>query len=149
MRIVVSNRQRAVRVDRADLQAFATAALAACLKLPARQYSLGRLEQVEVVLVSDKRIAEIHQRFLDDATPTDVITFQHGEIVISAETAKRQARHFRTSVQHELRLYLAHGLLHLHGYEDKTARGAATMKRLQEKLVDRALSRSMAATEAS
>jgi len=150
MLIVVSNRQRAVRVDLADLQAFATAALAACLKLPARQSdSLGRLEQVDVVLVSDKRITEIHQRFLDDATPTDVITFQHGEIVISAETAKRQARHFRTSVQHELRLYLAHGLLHLHGYEDKTARGAATMKRLQEKLVDRALSRSMAATEAS
>jgi probable rRNA maturation factor len=135
MLIVVSNRQRAVRVDLADLQAFAMAALAACLKTPARKSDLlGRLEQVDVVLVSDKRITEIHRRFLSDATPTDVITFQHGEIVISVETAKRQARLFRTSVQHELRLYLAHGLLHLHGYEDKTSRGAATMKRLQEKL---------------
>lgn len=88
-----------------------------------------------MVLVSDKRIAELHQRFMDEATPTDVITFQHGEIVISVETARRQARHFGTTLDHELRLYIAHGLLHLQGFDDKTAPGAAEMKRVQERLV--------------
>ena len=55
--------------------------------------------------------------------------------MISAETAKRQARAFRTSLEHELRLYIMHGLLHLRGYDDKTPAGAAEMKRLQEELV--------------
>lgn len=80
-------------------------------------------------------MADLHQRFLNESGPTDVITFQHGEIVISAETARRQARAFRTSLEHELRLYVAHGLLHLRGFDDKTSAGAAEMKRLQEKLV--------------
>jgi probable rRNA maturation factor len=90
---------------------------------------------VSVVLVSDRRMAELHRRFLNEAGPTDVITFQHGEIVISAETARRQARAFQTSLDHEIRLYIAHGLLHLCGYDDQTRAGAAQMQRLQEKLV--------------
>lgn len=123
-------------MELAALRDFATKALELCLDLPPRKKSLLRkLSEVHVVLVSDKRIAEIHGRFLDEPSPTDVITFQHGEIVISAETAKRQARQFGTSLDHELRLYLVHGLLHLHGFDDKTAAGAAEMKRRQEKLV--------------
>jgi probable rRNA maturation factor len=75
-----------------------------------------------------------------------VITFQHGEIFVSTETARRQTRRFGTSLEHELRLYLVHGLLHLHGFDDKDPRSAAEMKRTQEKLlakVDRALRRSI------
>ena len=137
MPISVFNRQRALSVDVAALQTFAARALEACLKLPSRSSgALASLRQIEIVLVSDKRIAAIHRRFFDDASPTDVITFEHGEIVISAETAKRQARDFRTSLDHELRLYIAHGLLHLHGYDDKTPAGRAEMKRLQEQIVD-------------
>jgi probable rRNA maturation factor len=127
------------RVNVARLRAFAERVTADCLRLPQRKSSrLTRLEQVEVVLVSDKRIAEIHQRFLNEPGPTDVITFQHGEIIISVETAKRQARQFKTTLDHELRLYLVHGLLHLDGFDDKTAAGAAEMKRLQEAIVAKA-----------
>ena len=86
-------------------------------------------------MVSDKRIAEIHRRFMNNRSPTDVITFQHGEIVISVETAKRQAREFGTSLGDELHLYIVHGLLHLYGFDDKTASGAAEMKRVQERIV--------------
>jgi probable rRNA maturation factor len=71
--------------------------------------------------------------------PTDVITFQHGEIFVSTETAVKNARRFGTSLEHELRLYLAHGLLHLHGFDDKEPAAAAKMKRAQEKLVANAL----------
>jgi probable rRNA maturation factor len=138
MPIVVSNRQRAVRVDLESLREFAAGALIECLKLQKRKLgSLADLPEVTVVLVSDKRIAEIHRRFMNDPATTDVITFDHGEIVISAETAKRQARQFGTSLAHELRLYLAHGLLHLSGFDDKTAKGGAEMKRVQESLVRR------------
>jgi probable rRNA maturation factor len=96
---------------------------------------LSQLDEVSVALMSDRRIAELHHRFLNQTGPTDVITFQHGEIFVSTETARRQARAFQTSLEHELRLYIVHGLLHLRGYDDKTPAGAAEMKRLQEKLV--------------
>jgi probable rRNA maturation factor len=144
MSITIINRQRAVRIDLESLREFAARALIECLKLQKRKLgALADLPEVSVVFVSDKRIAQVHRQFMNDPTPTDVITFDHGEIVISTETAKRQARQFGTSLVHELQLYLVHGLLHLSGFDDKTARGAAEMKRVQEKLVDRALRRSM------
>ena len=47
---------------------------------------------MSVAIVSDRRIAEIHVDFMGIAGPTDVITFDHGDIVISAETAAQMAR---------------------------------------------------------
>ena len=139
MPITLINRQRAVRVEVPSLREFAARALIECLKLQQRKLgSLADLPEVSVVLLSNKRIADIHGRFMDDPTPTDVITFDHGEIVISTQTAKRQARQFGTSLGHELRLYLVHGLLHLCGYDDKTRKAAAEMKRVQESVVRRA-----------
>jgi probable rRNA maturation factor len=134
--VTVSNRQRATAVNLSALRDFARRALSECLKLPGRKpEALGRLDEVSVIVISDRRMAELHKRFLQEPGPTDVITFQHGEIFVSTETARRQARAFRTSQEHELRLYIVHGLLHLRGYDDKTPAGAGQMKRLQEKLV--------------
>ena len=96
---------------------------------------MASLEEVDINLISDRRIAELHRRFMKVGGPTDVITFQHGEIFVSVETARKQARRFDTSIGHELRLYLTHGLLHLHGFDDKTPAGAAQMARAQERLV--------------
>jgi probable rRNA maturation factor len=144
--ITVRNRQRIVSVELVALQDFAERALRECLKLPGPSTGLTKLEEISVVLVSDRRIAELHRRFLQQPGPTDVITFQHGEIFVSTETARWQARQVGTSLEHELRLYLVHGLLHLHGFDDKDPRSAAKMKRAQEKLlarVDRALRRSI------
>jgi probable rRNA maturation factor len=136
--IRVFNRQRRFPVKAGALETFARAAFSDCLKLTHRKSGgLQALSEINVILVSDKRIAEIHARFMKESGPTDVITFQHGEIFISTETAMRQAREYRTSLDHELRLYIAHGLLHLHGFDDKTRRGAAEMKRVQERLVAR------------
>jgi probable rRNA maturation factor len=138
--IAVNNRQRKIPIKLTALQDFAEGALQECLKLRRPQLSaLATLDELSVVLVSDRRMAELHRRFLQEPGPTDVITFQHGEIFVSTETARRQARRFGTTADHELRLYIAHGLLHLHGFDDKDARSAAEMKRAQEKLVASAL----------
>jgi probable rRNA maturation factor len=135
--ITVSNRQRRVRVKLAALQAFAERALPECLKLrKGKPSALSELEEVSVVLVSNRRMAELHRRFLQQTGPTDVITFQHGEIFVSTETARRQARLFGTSLDQELRLYIAHGLLHLHGFDDKDPHSSAEMQRTQEKLLN-------------
>ena len=142
MTITVCNRQRKVPVELAALQDFAERAVKQVLKLRTTKANvLATLREVSVVLVSDRRIAELHRRFINQPGPTDVITFQHGEIFVSTETARRQARSFATSFERELRLYIAHGLLHLQGFDDKDAHAAAEMKRTQEKLVSTLLYR--------
>lgn len=136
--ISVHNRQRKIALDRDELEQFATRARALCLREPGRSSVLTGLEEVEVVLISDRRMSELHHRFMGMAGPTDVITFQHGEIFISVETARRQARRQRTSLTHELQLYLVHGLLHLHGFDDQTPAGNRRMGVVQERIVARA-----------
>ena len=134
--VFVFNRQRRLKVDRARLEEFAQRALAFCAREPGGPLTI--LEEVNVILLSDRRMAEMHRRFMKIAGPTDVMTFQHGEILISVETAQRQARTYRTSLEHELRLYLVHGLLHLRGFDDARPAGRARMKRIQERILARA-----------
>ena len=82
-------------------------------------------------------LARAHADFLGDPTPTDVITFQHGEILISTETAIRQAAEHSHPPLRECALYLIHGLLHLHGHEDHEPAEAEAMKETQERILDR------------
>ena len=132
----VRNLQRKLRVDVRELQPFAERALSIVGKLHNRQRGvLHTLQNVDVLLVSDRRIAELHQRFMDIAGPTDVITFQHGEIFVSTETAAANARRFGTTVDAEIRLYIVHGLLHLAGFDDKTAAATRLMAKTQERVV--------------
>ncbi len=63
---------------------------------------------------------------------TDVITFNHGEIVLSADTARRQALEHGETTDREIARYIVHGLLHLNGHEDADPDDAATMWRAQE-----------------
>jgi probable rRNA maturation factor len=132
-RIRVRNLQRGIRVDVAQLNDFGERALKRCFNLRKHDRTdLARASEIHVLLVSDRRISELHRRFMRIDGPTDVITFQHGEIFISVETAKRQASEHRTTLMHELQLYIVHGLLHLAGYDDRDTRRAEEMNRIQQ-----------------
>ena len=131
--ISVFNRQRKIALDPAELEAFAKGALPSCAR--EKGSGLAGLPQVDVILVSDRRISDLHRRFMQIAGPTDVITFQHGEIFISVETAQRQAEAHRTSVDHELRLYLVHGLLHLQGFDDSEPKARQRMHSTQARIL--------------
>ena len=133
--ISVHNRQRKIALDRDALQRFAAGALPLCLRERGRGPGLTSIKEIYVLLVSDRRISELHRRFMGIEDPTDVITFQHGEIFISVETARSQAKAHRTSLAHELRLYLVHGLLHLHGFDDHAPDGRRRMDLVQEEIV--------------
>ena len=135
--ISVRNRQRNISINVAELERFAAKAVQECLRLRLREATdLTRLSEVSVWLISDRRIASLHWQFLHQTGPTDVLTFQHGEIFISVETAQRHARVFGTSLTDELRLYIVHGLLHLHGFDDRRRADARKMKTAQEKILD-------------
>jgi probable rRNA maturation factor len=135
--IAVRNLQRAVPVNVARLKKIAAKALPLCLALPSsKQTDLSKLREIFVYLVSDRRMASIHRRFLHKSGPTDILTFQHGEIFVSVETAKKQARAFGNSLPRELELYVVHGLLHLQGFDDRTAIQRRKMEGLQERILE-------------
>ena len=134
--ISVRNLQRKIPVNTADLQEFASRAVCRCLPLRKRRRThLSKLEEVFVWLISDGRMSRLHRQFLGQTGPTDVLTFQHGEIFISVETAKRHAHIFGNSLMRELQLYIVHGLLHLHGFGDRSPAEARKMRRTQEKIL--------------
>lgn len=140
--LVWLNRQRAVSSRLLRLPAVAEAVRRAWLQIVAaerRGSVLGKLPEISFVLVSDARIAALHDEFMGDPTSTDVITFHHGEIVISAETARREARQRGLTLPAELTRYAVHGLLHLAGWSDADAGAASDMRIMQEKILRRAL----------
>lgn len=123
------------------LSAIAPAAVAVVLASPRGEGEvvLPGLDLVEVSLVSDEAIARVHGEFLADPEPTDVITFHHGEILVSVETAAAAAPEAGTSLREEVLLYMVHGLLHLMGHRDAADPERARMHRLQEGLCARLL----------
>jgi probable rRNA maturation factor len=134
--ITVRNLQRKVPVDVVDLEMFARKAAELCLRLPRRKKTdLAQLREISVLIVSDRKIASVHRQFMNEPGPTDVITFQHGEIFVDVESARRNARRFGNAFERELRLYVVHGLLHLHGFDDRNAASARRMRVVQRKIL--------------
>jgi probable rRNA maturation factor len=103
------------------------------------------LRELSVVLVGDRRMAELHQQYLGIAGPTDVLTFPleedrkrnvtAGEIVICTAEAARVAKRLGTAVERELLLYALHGMLHLLGHDDRTDAGFRTMHRTEDAIL--------------
>lgn len=134
--ISVRNLQRKRSIDIAELEKFAVNAVNCCLQLQKRrQTDLRKLRAIFVWLISDRRMSRLHRQFLGKSGPTDVMTFHDGEIFISVETARRYAREFGNSLMGEIKLDIVHGLLHLHGFDDRTPADAKRMKNRQEKIL--------------
>jgi len=93
--------------------------------------------QISVAVVDDSTIAKLHQEFLDDSSPTDVLSFMleqseqgmEGEVVVSADTARANAPRYRSTPEDELLRYVIHGTLHLVGYDDTTPSKRALMRK--------------------
>ena len=128
--------QEQIEVPLEYLRECAAKALPLCLAAEGpEERHLPNLPLVEINFVDDAEIARVHLEFMDLPDATDVITFAHGEIVISTETAQSYAAEFGNSTERELALYIIHGLLHLNGHEDATVEEAAEMKRIQERIL--------------
>lgn len=95
------------------------------------------LSGMEITLLDDAEMSRLHGEFLEDATPTDVITFAHGELLIGVETAERQAKLFGSDPAREIALYGIHGMLHLAGFDDQDENEAQTMSERQFELLGR------------
>ncbi len=94
--------------------------------------------ELSLVFLTDPALAQLHADFLDDPTPTDVITFEGdpllgaaGEICVSVDTAARYAREHARDFSRELTLYLVHGWLHLAGHDDLVPAKKRAMRRAE------------------
>lgn len=130
----IANAQKQVRVSRAALRQFMT-----WLANHIPEFNPDEWAEVSLVIADDAGIAQINERFLNHAGPTDVITFalppipgvpgRHGEIYVNAEQAVREAKRRRVEPSHELAFYIAHGFDHLAGFDDRTPAMRARMHR--------------------
>lgn len=124
-------------IDEDRLRGFVERALPLChTAIGADDAPLAELTCVEISLVNDAEIARIHDEFMGDPTSTDVITFQHGEILVSVETARREGLAHGNSVERETLLYILHGLLHLNGHTDADESDREVMHREQNAILN-------------
>jgi probable rRNA maturation factor len=91
---------------------------------------------------SDQELLQINQHFLKHNTYTDIITFDYceedliiGEIYISTDRLMENAEKHRVLFQEEMLRVLAHGLLHLCGYKDKTPEHQKKMRAAEERAI--------------
>jgi probable rRNA maturation factor len=116
------------------------------------QFSLAELGlnadcEVSITFVDETEMTELHIKWMDEPGPTDVLSFpmdmpEHdgdavtlGDIVICPTVAAAQALSAGHSVNHEIFILAAHGLLHILGYDHANAADEKVMFALQEKLV--------------
>jgi probable rRNA maturation factor len=105
--------------------------------------------ELSVAFIDDAGISELHGRFLGDPSATDVLSFllddesdgppadqvgedsagPFGEVVVSCETALREAEKRDLPVATEAALYAIHGTLHLVGYDDRDEEDSREMRR--------------------
>jgi len=135
IQLEISNRQRGVPFDRPFIARMALAAHPSCLAaLRTDSAPLAGLTVIDVAILSDRKIGRVHREFFDDSSPTDVITFQHGEILLGAGVVAENAKRFGRSADEEAALCVIHGLLHLAGWDDLLATDAKKMAVRQEQI---------------
>jgi probable rRNA maturation factor len=137
MEILIRNSQR-LRVDRKRLLKTAVRLLKA--------EGCPESSEVSILLTDDAGISELNRQYRGEDRATDVLAFPMqgevlGDVVISAETAKRQADERDKSLDDEIVLLLAHGILHLLGYTDDTDDEAHRMQQRAAEVIGAAAAR--------
>ena len=105
-------------------------------------------DNLNIILVSDSFMRKLNQRFTRRKGTTDVLSFSFkedentkakkgllGEIYISLERARKQAEDYQMSFSQELKRLVAHGTLHLLGYDHKTRKDLEKMREKEEKYI--------------
>jgi probable rRNA maturation factor len=140
---IVLNRQRKYPIQVSRLNRFL---LQLCLRLRISK------KECAVLLTNDRTIRRLNQRFRNRNKATDVLSFPCksaldrgltledgclGDVIISVETAQRQAMTRNHDLERELRILVIHGVLHLLGHDHETDQGQMRRKelRLQRELL--------------
>lgn len=143
--VTVTSRRRLVGVRAADVRRDAGRML--------RELDVG--DELSIVLIGDDEMQALNARYRRIDRPTDVLAFAQregaggirhldllGDVVISLDTASRQAGERGVELRDEIRVLLAHGILHLLGYDhERSPAEARRMFAKQRRLLKRLLAR--------
>ncbi len=103
-----------------------------------------KIDELNYVFVDDNALLDINKQFLAHETFTDIITFDNNDeednfieadIFISVERVKENAQTYRVTFEEELIRVIAHGLLHLCGYHDKTSEEQQVMRLKEDEAI--------------
>ena len=134
MEVIVQDRQSSKRVDPQEVKEWAERIL---------QHLGLKGRELSVLLVDDSEIRELNRKYLGRDRPTNVLAFPMegpqpfplGDVVISTETAEREACERGVSLEEEMALLLAHGVLHLIGYDHEGDKEEALMRVKEEEIL--------------
>jgi probable rRNA maturation factor len=142
--IEIDNRSGAIcaEVELVDLAAFAL-----------KELLVDKRAELEISLVDEAEMTRLHEEWMDEAGPTDVLSFPMdelrpnelsennevpvvlGDVVICPDVARKQGDTAGHGMEQELRILLVHGILHLLGFDHLEPEEEAEMFALQGKIV--------------
>jgi probable rRNA maturation factor len=133
MRVQICNRQKSLELPAEQVRRLLRTGLE----------QEGADAELSVALVEEQEMKRLNRRFTAREGSTDVLAFPygvedgvlHGEIVVNADRAIREAAERPHDAEDELLLYVAHGLLHLLGYGDHEAEERETMRRREAEML--------------
>lgn len=139
MEILISNEQDDVPVDEDSLTKLADFVL--------HHENVKDTAELSIALINEERIRELNAAYRGKDVPTDVLSFESGDVpdetepyllgdvVICPSVAKRQAEEFGQTLEQELGLLLTHGILHLLGYDHQTEEEAEAMEAREREIL--------------
>ena len=140
MDILIENQQKIIPLNTAVLRKIVQKIL--------RHEKISRAA-ISFVFVTDQKIRTFNKKFLGRDYTTDVLAFDlsekrpagekgrslEGDVVISATTACTNAKVFKTSPHYEIILYVAHGILHLLGFDDHSPKDIKKIRAKEQELM--------------
>jgi len=137
VKIAIRNLQKKVSVYPQGLKKL--------IKMVLKEERIKANGEITVSFINDGLIRKLNTRYLKKDSPTDVLAFNttgvfnknglYADILVSSDTAIRNAKIFKTTPSYELKLYAIHGLLHLLGYNHNLANRKKIMHRKELKYV--------------
>lgn len=150
MALIINNQQQKVQISHQWEANFEKIAIK-CLELE----NIDPQAEISLVFVDDNGIQELNKNYRGKDMPTDVLSFALtemgedeleivegemetllGDIIISLETALRQAEEYGHTVEREVAYLMVHGLLHLLGYDHMTEEDKKVMRQREEKVLE-------------
>lgn len=143
MEILIKNQQKIIKLNQRKIKGI--------IKKVLQHLKVDEETEISILFTDDKFIKSLNNKYRGIDKPTDVLSFSLkegavkspevesdkllGDIIISVETAQRQADTLNHSIEKELTVLLIHGLLHLTGYDHEKDKDYKTMREIESEIL--------------
>ena len=143
MEILIKNQQKIIKINQRKIREI--------VKKVLQHLRIDEKTEVSILFTDDKFIRSLNSKYRGIDKPTDVLSFSLqegivkspevesdkllGDIIISAETAQKQADILNHSIEKELAVLLIHGLLHLTGYDHEKDKNYKIMREKESEIL--------------